>query len=53
MEQLLEMLQLALFNRVPCGKFNRASASPVVRFSGLRRASIGTWDVYQSGLAVS
>ena len=29
MGHFMKMLQLALLNRVPCGKFNRASAFPV------------------------
>jgi hypothetical protein len=35
-QRLMKMLQLAPLNRVPFGKFNRASAFPVVR---LRRTA--------------
>ena len=36
---MVKMLQLALLNRVPFGKFNRASAFPVVR---LRRTGLAS-----------
>jgi hypothetical protein len=39
MEIHLKMLQLALLNRVPFGKFIRASAFPVVR---LRRTGLAS-----------